>query len=206
MTSPSPTTKTRGRPPKVEKEMDRLAKEFDEFQEQVTSLSQDELNKAPKEEKDRQTHLSTRELKNANRIVLKPEKRINAVNPKTGQPQKFNEKFRKAYEFAMEHVCFIAENHEIIGESIELWTRPFGGMDAEFWKIPVNKPVWGPRHLAEQLTKCSYHKIVMEEQSIVGQDGMGTYTGKIAAKHTVDRLTAHPAREQTSQFMGSSGF
>jgi len=58
--------------------------------------------------------------------------------------------------FQKEYVQFIAENKEIIGETIEIWTRPFGGMPAEFWKVPVNKPVWGPRYLAEQIKRCYY--------------------------------------------------
>ena len=36
----------------------------------------------------------------------------------------FNEKFRKAYEFDKEYVRFIAENYEIIGESISFGHAP----------------------------------------------------------------------------------
>jgi hypothetical protein len=102
--------------------------------------------------------------------------------------------------------CSIAENKEIIGETIEIWTRPYGGMPAEFWKVPCNKPVWGPRYLAEQIKRAHYHRLTMQENRIVGSDGMGQYFGSMAVDSTIQRLDAMPVSTRKSLFMGSSSF
>lgn len=196
----------RGRKPKVQEEMSKIDQQLSAYEEKVKNLSLDEMNKAPREEKEAQTKLSAREIEKSAEIYLKPDRKIMAINNRTGEAQKFNEKFRAAYEFAKEYVCFIAENHEIIGETIEVWTRPFGGLPAEFWKVPVNKPVWGPRYLAEQLTKCTYHRIIMNQDKIVAQDGNAVYNGAIEVKETRERVSARPAKLEKSVFMGASGF
>lgn len=129
-------------------------------------------------------------------IYLKPDRFVHS-------PEKFNENYRKDYEFSMEYVKFIAENKEIIGETIEVWTKPYAGMPAQFWKVPVNKPIWGPRHLAEQLTKCRYHRLVMQD-SITNADGFAQYYGAMAIDKTVQRLDAIPVSNNRSIFMGAN--
>ena len=120
---------------------------------------------------------------------------------------KFNEKFRESYNFQKEFVCFEAENHEIIGEEIDIWTRPFGGMAAEEWKVPVNIPVWGPRYLAEQIKRKSYHRLVMKENQITGSDQKGhQYFGSMAADSTIQRLDARPVSQRKSVFISDKGF
>lgn len=184
--------------PKVpEKEMDKLERQFDEFDSQVKNLTLDRMNQAPLEETEQQTKLSSKQLEKSKDVYLKPERSIS-------NPDKFNEKFREDWNFAKEYVQFIAENKEIIGESIELWTRPFGGVPAEFWRVPVNKPVWGPRYLAEQITKCTYHRLKMEQNTIVGADGMGSYFGSMVSDLVVQRLAAHPVTPRKSVFMGAA--
>lgn len=185
------------KPKAPEKEIDKLQKQFDEFDNQVKNLTMDRMNQAPLNETEPQTKLSSREIEKSQKIWLKPERVI-------ADGQKFNEKFREDWNFKKEYVQFIAEHKEIIGETIELWTHPFGGVGAEFWKVPVNKPVWAPRYLAEQITRCNYHRLRMEQNSVTGADGMGTYYGSMVADMTIQRLAAHPVMPKKSIFMGAA--
>lgn len=178
-----------------ESEMDKLQKQFDKFDESVKEMTLDRMNQAPKEEKEMQTKLSSREIANSKEIILRPERSISSK-------EKFNENFRAEYEYASQKVQFIAEHKEIIGEAIEIWTKPFAGVDAEFWRIPTGKPVWGPRYLAEQIKKASYHRLRMDQTVSAGADGMGQYYGAMAVDNTVQRLDAHPVSGRKSIFMG----
>lgn len=181
------------------RELDRAEAQFDKFDKEIKSMTHDRMNEAPKEEKEMQTKLSQKEIANSKDVYLKPQRTIN-------DNQKFNEKFRESYNFAKEFVHFIAENKEIIGESLEIWTHPYGGVGAEYWVVPVNKPVWGPRYLAEQIKRKYYHRLVMQDNKVSGADGMGHYYGTMAVDTTVQRLDAHPVSERKSVFMGSSSF
>jgi len=183
----------------AEKELDKAQKQFEQFDNQVKEMTFDRMNMAPKNEVEPQTKMSSQEISKAREIYLKPDRTI-------GCRDKFNEDYRKEYEFAKEYVQFTAENKEIIGEMIEMWTRPFAGMPAEFWKVPVNKPVWGPRYLAEQLKKCSYHRLIMQENKSVGGDYAGQYYGNMVADTTIQRLDAIPISSRKSVFMSAQAF
>jgi hypothetical protein len=185
----------------AEKEMDKVEEQFAAFDANVKELTQDRMNAAPKLELEPQTKLSSKEISKTKDVYLKPTRSI-GCSPK----DKFNERFRDQYNFNKEYVQFIAENKEIIGESIELWTRPYGGMSAEYWTVPVNKPVWGPRYLAEQIKRCSYHRLVMQQNVSTGGDGMGQYYGAMAVDTTVQRLDATPVSTRKSIFMGAQAF
>lgn len=182
-----------------EKELDKAEKNFDDFKQQVDSLTLDRLNAAPKEEEEPQTKISQREMSKLKEVYLKPKRSINSK-------EKFNESFREDYNFQKEYVCFIAENRELIGESIKLWTKRFPGQPAEEWDVPVNKPVWGPRYLAERLKDCTYHRLSMQDSTVVGSDYSGTYTGTIVVDSVINRLNAYPATQKKSVFMGASSF
>lgn len=125
----------------------------------------------------------------SNEIYLKPSRTI--LNK-----DKFNETFRSKYEHDKEYVRFIAENVEVGGERIEIWTRPYPGMPAEFWEVPVNKPIWGPRYLAEQIKRKHYNRFRMEDKPISSEGGM-TYYGTMAVESVVHRLNAHSAKPET---------
>jgi len=176
-----------------------MEKEFQKFDENVRSLTLDRMNQAPSEDTEPQSRMSQQERLNSKDIYLKPTRSISSR-------EKFNEDYRKDYEFSTEYVQFEAENREIIGETIELWTKPFAGMPAQEWKVPVNKPVWGPRHLAERIKGCKYHRLTMSQTVNTGQDGMGQYYGAMAVDHIVQRLDAHPVNSKVSVFMGSKNF
>jgi len=181
------------------KELDKIEKQFDDFKENVDQLTLDRMNMAPKVEVEPQTKLSQKDIANSKDIYLKPIKTV-------GCHDKFNEKWRDDYNFQKQYVQFQAENKEIIGEEIDMWTRPFPGMPAEEWKVPVNKPVWGPRYLAEQIGRCRYHRLVMQPNVSTGADGMGQYFGSMAVDTTVSRLDAVPVTTRKSVFMGASNF
>jgi hypothetical protein len=184
--------------PKQEKEMDKLQRQFDEFDDQIRDLTFDRMNAAPKEDVEPQTKLSSKEIERSKQIYLKPERVI-------ADRQKFNEKFKEEWEFAKEYVQFIAEHKELVGEAIEIWTHPYGGVGAEFWRVPTNKPVWGPRYLAEQIRKKSYHRLRMDQNTTTSADGYGTYYGAIVVDTIVPRLTAEPVSSRKSIFMGAKG-
>lgn len=189
-----------------QKELDKAEKQFEHFDQSIKEMTMDRLNMTPRSEEDQQTRLSSREISKTKDIYLKPKKSLSpGINPKTGEKEKFNEKFRDEYNFKMEYVQFIAENKEIIGESIELWTKPFGGMDCEFWEVPTNKPVWGPRHLAEKIKSKFYHRLIMVNNQ-TNVDGMGQYYGQLAADTTIQRLDAYPVSTRKSIFMGENNF
>ncbi len=177
------------------KEMDKLEKQFDEFNDNVQQMTLDRMNEAPKQETEPQTKLSQQDIAKSKDIYLKPDRTIMSK-------EKFNEKYRDEYNFKKEYVQFVAENKEIIGEQIEIWTKDFPGVPAEFWKVPVNKPLWGPRYLAENISKRIYHRLVMQ-QRVTDADGLGQYYGSLAVDTSIARLEARPVSTQKSVFMSS---
>jgi len=185
----------------AEQELDKAEAQFEAFDQNVKDMTLDRMNAAPKKEEEPQTKLSQSEIAKSKDIYLKPEKVI-SCSPK----DKFNEDYRKQYEFDKEYVNFIAEHKEIIGETIDIWTRPYGGMPAEYWKVPTNKPIWGPRYLAEQIKSKCYHRLVMQQNNISGADSMGQYYGTMAVDTTIQRLDAIPVLSRKSVFMGARSF
>lgn len=181
----------------VQSELDKAEKQFKEFDQQIKDLTLDRMNMAPKEDVEPQTKIAQKDMEKKNDIYLKPVTSI-------GSPQKFNEKFRSQYEFDKEYVQFIAEHKEIIGDDIEVWTRPYGGVSAEFWRVPTNKPVWGPRYLAERIKACTYHRLVMKQNVLTETNGMGQMYGAMAADTIVQRLDAMPVSSRKSVFMGAT--
>jgi len=183
----------------AQKELDKADQQFQKFDQDVKTMTLDRMNEAPVLETEPQTKLSQKEISNLKQVYLKPKRTISSR-------EKFNESHREDYNYAKELVYFTAENNEMIGQNIELWTKPFPGMPAEEWDVPVNRPVWGPRYLAERIKGCTYHRLSMEDNKITGSDHMGSYTGTMVVDSTIQRLNAHPASQRKSVFMGASGF
>lgn len=180
---------------KLDKTLEKAIDTVDKFDASIASLTLDETLKAPSIESEPQVKVSNREMAKEDGLWLKPDRRINSK-------EAFNEKYRKEYEFKLEHVPFVAENKEIIGETIELWTKPFPGISAEFWKVPANKKVWGPRYLAEQISRKSYTRLTMEDRP-TETSGDYQFTGAIVAKNRIARLDARPARGMKQVAMSS---
>lgn len=182
----------------AEKELDKVEQQFKAYDDNIKELTHDRMNAAPKQEVEPQTQIAQVDIAKSKDEYLKPFKTI-------GSREKFNEDYRDQYNFDKEYVQFIAENKEIIGETIELWTKPYAGMPAEFWKVPTNKPLWGPRYLAERIKGCSYNRLVMQ-QTVSNADGMGQYYGSLAVDTKVQRLDAMPVNTRKSIFMGARSF
>ena len=62
--------------PRVETELDKAGKQFDEFDQQVKDLTLDRMNDAPKQDLEPQTKLSQVEIEKSKQIYLKPIKAI----------------------------------------------------------------------------------------------------------------------------------
>lgn len=179
-------------------EMEKAEKQLEAFESSVEALTLDRMNEAPQLDVEPQTKISQKELQKSKDIYLKPFRSI-------GSREKFNEDYRKEYEHAKEYVYFTAENHEIIGEDIDIWCKPFAGLPAEWFKVPVNKPVWGPRYLAEQISRCKYHRLRTENRQT--DEGQGvSYYGSMVVDNIVQRLDAKPVIRKSNVFLGSNSF
>lgn len=170
---------------KGQEELDKVQEQFEHFDEQVKSLSLDTMNKAPILETEQQTKLSDREMKKTDADYIKPARSMACR-------EKFNERYRADWERDRKYVKVLVENLEIIGEKVETWTRPYAGIPAEFWQVPVNKPVYVPLYLAKQLSECKYHRLIMDETKNISADGMGTYYGSMAVKDIRRRIDCRP--------------
>jgi hypothetical protein len=182
-----------------EKELEKAEKQFEAFDNHVKTLTMDAMNKAPLQETEPQTKIANKDLDKQKEIWLKPFRTISSR-------ERFNDKWKEQYLFAKEYVHFTAENKEIVGETLDFWTKPFPGVPAEEWKVPVNVPVWGPRYVAEQIRNCKYHIFTMDAEKVSGQNALGYDTGQIAVEKTVHRLNAEPVTTRRSVFMGVTEF
>ena len=183
----------------AQRELDKAEEQFKAFDENVKELTMDRMNLVPKLEQDSQTKIAQKDLDKKSEVYLKPERTVSCK-------EKFNEKFRSNYEYDKEYVGFIPEHNEIKGDVIEIWTKPYSGVPAEFWKVPTNTPVHGPRYLAEQIKRKFYHRLTMKQNVTSGSDGHGQYFGVLAADTTIQRIDARPISSRRSIFMGASSF
>ncbi len=182
-----------------EKELDKAEKQFEKYDSEIKSMTLDRMNMAPEKEIEPQTKLASSEIEKSKHIYIKPKRSI-------ASREKFNEDYRKDYNFSKEYVHFIAENKEIIGESADFWTKPFAGMPAEEWCVPVNKPIWAPRYVAERIKACKHHRLVMRDIPTGGDHQGNQYYGAMAVDTIVQRLDAYPVSTKRSVFMGAESF
>lgn len=182
----------------AEKELDKAEKQFEAFDQDIKKMTMDRMNAAPQKEEEPQTKLSQKEIEKSKDIYLKPARTI-------GCKDRFNENYREPYEHDKQYVQFIAENKEIIGETIDIWTRPYAGLPAEYWNVPTNKPVWGPRYLAEQIASRRYHRLVMQD-NVIGGDSRAQFYGSMAVDSTIQRLDARPVSTRKSFAMSGGNF
>jgi hypothetical protein len=168
-----------------QKQLDAVEKQFEQFNEQVQSMTLDSMNKAPVVEREQQTKMSNREMNKTDAPYIKPVRSISSKEP-------FNEKYRKEWEESWEYVKCVVENLEIIGERVEKWTKRFAGDPAHFWQIPVNKPIYLPRFVADELSKCCYHRLKMDENIQRGSDGTSTLYGTMVVDQKLHRLNCRP--------------
>ena len=183
----------------LEKMVQTMSAKLEEYERQLAELNLDSAYRLKTQEVEPQTKLSQKQKENV--LTLKPSMSLMAVG------QKFNEDFRKEYEERKKYTKFIAEHRECPGDTIEFWTRPYGGLPAEFWKVPTNRVVEAPRYVAEELSDRSYVSYRMDgddtsERNRVGTDGFGVQYGQMVATHKTERVTAYPAQEKKTLFMG----
>lgn len=184
----SPDTKrpnVRGKEANIE--LDKIQDQFVEKENEMANLTMQERQNIPLQEEDSQTKLSKKELEEMGCLMIKPYRSI-------GSSQKPNSKWQKEREHDWKLVKAILENKESPGEDIEMCTHPYKGDNYDFWKLPTNKPILIPRHVANDVASCNYVQFKMEpnEKQIVNEDGAATYIGKMVAKTRKSRLTAQP--------------
>lgn len=168
-------------------ELEKIEGQFVEKENEMANLTMQERQNIPLQEDDTQTKLSKKQLDDMGYEIIKPVRRM-------GSQQKPNPKWQKEREHAWKLVKAILENKESPGETIEMWSHPFKGDPYDFWKLPTNKPILIPRHLANDIAACNYVQYKMEanEKQVVNEDGAATYIGKMVAKTKKARLTASP--------------
>jgi hypothetical protein len=169
-----------------QRELDKVDAQLQSHVQKMESIDVNKINNTQVQDFNPQTKMSNREVAKADAIYLIPDRAMPCR-------AKFNEDYRKEYEYYKQPVRFVAENKEIIGETIEIWTKKYAGVPYEFWKVPTNRVVVAPRYLAERLADCKYRRIVMKEDKITGTDGMGSYFGRLEAEQVVSRFDARPA-------------
>lgn len=175
----------------AERELDKCEEQFKVFDEHVKELTMDRMNLVPRTEQEGQTKIAQADIAKAKEFVLKPSNYV-------ASREKFNEKFRKDYEYDKQYISFIAENIEVRGELIEMWCKPYPGCPAEFYKVPVNIVVSGPRYVYEQLKRKFHHKLTMQESASSGSDHNAQYYGRMAVDSTVQRLDAREVSSRRS--------
>ncbi len=177
------------------KELDKVEKQFDDFKEQVDSLTKDRMDLSRKADLEPIHKIANKDLDKNDAIILKPSKNIRS-------PEKFNEKFRKPYEEDCQRMDFTAEHRELIGETIEIWVKPYPGMNAEYWEIPTGKKVNAPRYIFDKLQRTGYHRLRMDETKKVGGDGNTQYYGQMVVDNYVPRMDAFVIPAKRNVYMG----
>lgn len=186
-------------PPKLvagtQKELEKLDHQFDSYKKQLDNLTLDEMNKAPLKEEPPQIERSVAETRKIEAPYIKPVRSISGR-------EKFNEKYRSDWEHDKQYVLIEAENKMIIGEQVEMWTKPYAGIPAEFWNIPVNKPINVPRYVANQIKGAKHHELHMDDTKTISSDAIAEYQGVMVAKKTIQRLDARKPEMNLSISMG----
>jgi len=171
----------------AQKSLSQAQEQFNSFSEQVNAVASHDVNSSvPVQQTAPQTEMSKKEIKQYDAPYIKPVRSIQGKD-------KFNETYRADHTRGWEYVKCIVENKEVIGEEVECWTKAFAGDPAHFWKVPVNKPIYIPRLLAEQLNRCRYHRIRMEDKTPTTVEGNMQFYGAISIDHQIERIACRPA-------------
>lgn len=173
-----------------QKELRKLEDKFDDFVNTTKEFDPFKgLQNVPVSEP--QTKLSRREAEMSDAQYIRPVRSVARSNFKTDKVDSrvyFSDAHKQQYERDWEYVKCIVENNELIGQMIEAWTAKWGCDPAHFWHIPVNKPIRIPRHLAEQISKCCYHRLKMEDNA----ESKNYVDAGLIVDSTIRRLDARP--------------
>lgn len=144
--------------PQLDKVTAKGLENVEKLSEQMSSLTQEEIKKAPMANEEPVMLLSKEEIAAYDAPVIQPSRSF----PTKSKP---NPKEAKERRRGWEYVKCIAENLEIINEKIEFWHNKFLGDPCYFWEVPVNKPIYLPRFIAEHLSTRHYHRFTMADRS-----------------------------------------
>lgn len=179
-----------------EQQLNKAAEQFDKFAEDVKSLSvEDAKSSLPSVETEPQTKISKKEANAYDAPVIKPGRAIFSK-------EKFDEKNRKDFEERSKLVKCIVENNEIVGENVQFWFKEYPGLPAYEWTVPVNKPIYVPRYIAEHLAKRAYIRYVMQECQSVSE---GNLTHSMVAKETRHRIDCRSVDFGFSPIVANAG-
>ena len=179
-----------------QKSLEQAQGQFDAFAKEVSEFNPLEA-KGPNVLTEQQNKMSTKEVRQYDAPVIKP------LSTMPRGKFHWDEKWRAERDRDWELVRVIVENHEIIGEDIDCWSAPWACDSAHHWKVPTNKPIYIPRHLAKQLANCKYHRLRMEDRPTDGANGM-TFYGSVTVDQVKQRIDCRPAPSGGN--FGASGF
>ena len=180
-----------------QKELDRVESQVKQFSESIPAVNV-ERSALPTREIESQTRMSQAEMNSSSVTYLKPKRTFPSR-------EKFNERFRDEFNKLSEYVDFIAENHEVKGESIDFCIKKFPGVPVEEWVVPVNKPVSAPRYVKERIEECGYTVFTTTDKT-VGSEGGVMYYGQMVAEERKQRLSAREFIKKPRIFMGNHAF
>lgn len=138
------------------REVERIDNQIKGIQEGIQKVASQDRASIPVAETEEQTKLSKKELTNYDAPVIKY---VKAFADKAKLP----EKWRAERDHDWELIKVVCENCEIVGEMIEVTTHKWPGDPWAFWQIPVNTPVYIPRHVAKQIHDCHYIRYVQTD-------------------------------------------
>lgn len=171
-----------------QKELEKVSEQFDNYKSEVDTLleKRNVTGEAPEHQ------ISQKEIEKSTDVYIKPNRVIMSK-------EKFNEKFRDQYNQAKEYVHYTVEHHECKGDAVEMWTKPYPGVPAEFWIIPTSKAVWVPKYVMDKLEHgCTYRRLKTVDRNY-SQDHMGTqYFGQLVQDEVNYRISARPVSTRKS--------
>lgn len=165
-----------------QKELDKAEKQLEKFENDIKTVV-DQRGKASEYPEHK---ISQKEVEKSTDIYLKPQKVIFSR-------EKFNEEYREQYNEAKKYVHYTVQHEECKGDRVEMWTKCFPGVAAEFWVIPSGKPVWIPRYVADKLENgCGYHRLKTQDRPTESDSIGGQYYGTLVVDEYTHRITARP--------------
>jgi hypothetical protein len=175
------------RTPKVnslgEAQLQKAEQQLDKFTEEVKQLANSDSSPAIKETEP-QTKLSSKEVAKTDAPYIKPSRAIFSK-------EKFDEHYRTEYEEGKKYVKCIVENNEIRGDLVEAWVKKFPGTPAEFYQVPVNRPIYLPKMVADHLASRFYTRFMMADKS-PNEIREGEPMQSMVAKEQIRRIDCRP--------------
>lgn len=165
---------------KLNKELEQAIVNSDKMREDMSKITMDAVAGVPLAETDVQTKMTKKQIEEYDAPVIKPSKSM----PSTGKPL---DKEKAMREDGWKYIKVIAENNEVVGERVDFWHKKFAGDPIYYWEIPVNKPIYVPKHIAQHLSERKYHVFKMQDRSREGLQH-GDYAQSLICQETRRRI------------------